>query len=139
ASLGVVGAVGFLWLLAVAGLGLLGAPDRRLTGGLVRHTAFASVLAFMIGTTGGLGALVSFLVFADIRAYNRISPFISFFALIGIGVLLDGFRRLAARRSWPSAIATLVTLSVLAFGIFEEAPVTSAPSYAQSAAVYKSD
>lgn len=139
ASLGVVGAIGFLWLLAVGGLGLLGVPDGPLTSRLVRDTAFASLLAFLIGTTGGIGAVLSFLVFADIRAYNRISPLISFFALIGVGVLLDGVPRLAARRGWPPVTAAIVTLAVVAFGIFEEAPLTSTPPYAQSAAVYNSD
>ncbi len=139
ASLGVVGAVGFLWLLAVASFGLLGIPEGPVTGRLVRDAAFASVLAFLIGTTGGIGAVVSFLVFPDIRAYNRISPFISFLALLGIGVLLDGLGRLVARRGWPAAIATVVTLFVLAFGIFEETPLTSTPPYAQSAAIYHSD
>jgi phosphoglycerol transferase len=138
-SLGVVGAVGFLWLLAVAGLGLLGVPEGPLTSRLVRDTALAALLAFLIGTTGGIGALFSFLIYPDIRAYNRISPFISFFALIGIGVLLDGLGRFAKGRHWPATIAPALTVGVVAFGIFEEAPLTSTPPYAQTAAAYQSD
>ena len=139
ASLGVVGAVGFLWLLAVAGIGLLGIPEGPLTGRLARDTAFASLLAFMIGTTGGIGAAFSYLVSPDIRAYNRISPFISFFALVGIGILLDGLRRYTVRRGWPERIAPAIALAVAALGIYEEVPLTSAPSYARTAAAYKSD
>jgi phosphoglycerol transferase len=96
ASLGAVGAAGFVALLGWAVLRRRGDPP-QLPDGL----SLLNLVAVLLGTIGGLGSLFSLLVTANIRAYNRVSVYIAFCALAMVAWALD---RLAARcASWPRA------------------------------------
>jgi len=139
ATLGIVGAAGFVWLLAVAGMGALGARAGPLVNRLTRDTSVAVVIAFLLGTAGGLAAVISYLITPQIRAWARISPFISFFALIAIGVLLDGFVRYSRRRGWRPAIAAVPMVVVLAVGLFDQSSPTLVPNYKVAGFQYASD
>jgi phosphoglycerol transferase len=57
----------------------------------------------LVATIGGFASIFSVLVSPEIRGYNRISPFINFFALTGLALWVD--RVTAARdRAWRVAI-----------------------------------
>ena len=90
-SLGMIGSLGFL--LSIVFL-LSGRED-------FRSVAALNISAFLIGTIGGLGTLLSLIISNPMRCYNRISVMILFFSLVTIGMVLDQFgRKLPDGSSW---------------------------------------
>jgi hypothetical protein len=130
--LGIVATVGLLWLLAVA-LVQLAAPGTRLVSRLAGSAAVASVLAVLFAWIGGLGVFVA-AVEPQIRAWNRLSIFIGFFALLAVGLLLE--RVLGLMRP---LLGALVLCGVLAVGILDQTSSTYEPAYRALAADYRSD
>ncbi|MGH9936548.1 MAG: hypothetical protein ACREAM_09895, partial [Blastocatellia bacterium] len=95
ASLGVIGSLGFLGLLWWL---FFRKPEIRRLGargvnGLYNHLSLLTGAALLLGTVGGFGSLVAFFGLPQIRAYNRISIFIAFFALLAVALWLDEFSR----------------------------------------------
>lgn len=82
ATLGLVGAIGFLVLLGTI---FLAGGESTFLASLSRFNA-ACVL---LGTIGGLGAMIAMTISPMIRCYNRISIFIAFLALLAAGELLN--------------------------------------------------
>jgi phosphoglycerol transferase len=110
ASLGVVGTAGLVWLLAV----VVGVLVRRRAP--ERHVALASLalVAFLVATAGGLGTLIG-VVFAQIRAWNRLSIFIAFLALAAVALGLTEL----GRRVRPPVYAAVLA-GVLVVGIADQ-------------------
>jgi phosphoglycerol transferase len=129
ASLGALGAGAFLWLL-----GRLLVRRRRGSGRVKVMDALSglTLAALLLGTVGGLGVLVALLVSPAIRAYNRISIFIAFFALFALAVLLDRLlRRLATSpRRRLACWAALAVLLVL--GVLDQTSASFVPPYSRT-------
>jgi phosphoglycerol transferase len=110
ASLGFVGAIGFLVLIGAL-------FSRREVPALIDRVSRLNLAAFLLATIGGFGVLFALLVSAQIRAYNRISVFIAFFSLIAIAQLLDALsRKLPAPRLrviYYVGVAVIVVAGVL--------------------------
>jgi hypothetical protein len=106
-GLGPVAAGGFVALLIVALVALTGRPLRAPP--VLRHAAAAAVLAFLIGTVGGLSTIIAELVTPQIRAWNRISIFIAFFGFLAVAVGLD----VLGRRLGPALIRRAAFAGVL--------------------------
>ncbi len=135
ATLGIVGSVGFLyllgWLLAgwavrrgrgEPGSSTRGDPRDSLSDGLASLTG-ASVLLAMIG---GFGSLFALFVSGELRAYNRISIFIAFFALAAAALLFDRAMARWSRANWvPWAVAALL----VAIGLLDQTSPAFAPDY----------
>jgi phosphoglycerol transferase len=136
-SLGLVAALGFLWL---CGLTLASAIGFGRAGPLLerqRYLGFAALITLLTGTFGGISALIAYLVTPEIRVWDWISIFISFFALAAVGIGLDALRRrLGTARRWWAAAALAV---VLGFGVYEQSSTSAIPPYAANAASYGSD
>lgn len=138
ARLGLLGSVGLVALLGLAlgrASGALPARDETLDA-----AAALTVAALLVSEVGGLGSVFNLLVVPDVRAYNRMAPFIALFALLATAVLLDrALRRLEAsgRARAPFLHAGLAGL--LAFGVVDQVPWTwlhvvrsgSAPGFAE--------
>jgi phosphoglycerol transferase len=132
--------VGLLLLLVVRtlrGPPATDSPRARLAGG----ASIAAGLAFLLGTFGGIGALVAYVVSPQIRAYNRITPFIAFFALVGLVLALDvardRIRARSARRGGVRAGLALTgafLLAVTVVGILDQTPNARAQYAGQKAA-----
>lgn len=142
-SLGIVGTVGFLWLLLVALGTLVGrsvlrrphdAPDER-----ERHAAFAVVVAFVIATTGGISAFIAYAITPDVRGWSRISIVIAFFSLFAVGLLLDRLRRRLDGRRRGSVAMAAVLGAVLLIGIYDQTNSTFVPNYSASKAEFAND
>jgi phosphoglycerol transferase len=87
------------------------------------------VLAFLIGTVGGLSTIIAELVTPQIRAWNRISIFIAFFAFIAVAVGLDALgRRLGPAPVRRAAFAS-VLVAVLGFGLYNQVTYAHVPPY----------
>ena len=125
-ALGLVGAIGFLALLAIAFLAITG---RRAGPPLVRSASAAALLAFLIGTVGGISAIVVQVLTAQIRAWNRISIVIAFFAFVAVAVALERGRVEVARRRLPSVLYPAALVAVLALGAFGQIARSDVPPY----------
>jgi len=104
ARLGLVGALGFLGLLALLFLNGTVRPRAPTLLGASRLT----LAALLLSTVGGFGSLFSLFASPDIRAYNRMVPFIEFFSLLAVAVALDSL--FATRRA--RIVAAVVILAV---------------------------
>ena len=87
ARLGLIATVGFVALLA-------GVFAPRIASALSDDPLFLNagrltLAAVLLGTIGGFGSLFNLLVAAEIRAYNRVEPFIAFLSLVAIAILAD--------------------------------------------------
>ncbi len=133
--LGLLGSVGFCWLL----VRLLVRGRNAVRTDPLEGLTVLNAAAVLLGTMGGFGAMLSWLGVTWIRGYNRISIYIAFFALALLAVAFD---RLAARLD--STRRTRLCMAVVAFivlfvGMFDQVGVSARPPYEQIANVYLAD
>lgn len=76
---------------------------------LARNSALFILLGLLLATVGGFGTIFNFLVSPQIRAYERISPFLAFFALVGAGALIKEWWQ-KKNRSWARPLALAANL-----------------------------
>ncbi len=140
ATLGLIGTLGLLGLVIAFVVRALRGDRLRVTDPRYAYAALGAGLAFLIGTVGGLGTIFAYVVSPQLRGWNRISVFIAFFALMGVGLMLDALgRRIGSgspRRRWGFA-ASLA--AVLAVGVLDQTGSSMAPPYKAEAAEYFSD
>lgn len=106
ASLGLIGSVGLLVLLGRALVQYRSSKRGSPLDGL----ALLCVASIFLGTVGGLGASFAYFFSTWIRAYNRISICVGFFALTAAALLLE-----SARQRWFTTSARrYVFMSILA-------------------------
>ncbi|HWH13074.1 MAG TPA: hypothetical protein VG165_18275 [Solirubrobacteraceae bacterium] len=158
AGLGVVGSGGFIVLCLVGLSALVGvagvAGARRAWQARLRPAALGAAVAFGIGTTGGVSALIAYFVTPDLRGWNRLSLFIAFFSFLAVGTLLDGARRRVGRRAAAGAGGgaaagrtavrrglgwAIVLVVVLGLGATEETSNFYLVSYSAAARSYHAD
>jgi hypothetical protein len=134
-ALGLVGSLGFLGLLLAAVV-----PDVRRARERAGPAAATALLAFLLGTAGGIGLFVALLVTPDLRAWGRISPLLGFLGLFAAALAYDALSAwTAGRRSWLRyGVPALLPLA-LAFGVWDQTTATMIPSYGQVRAEYHSD
>lgn len=132
-SLGFVAAAGFLALLVIALLALV--ARSRAGPPVVRDAAAVTLVCFVVGTVGGGSALVAHMFTSQIRAWNRISIVIAFFALLAVAVGLDWLRRRVRSR----ALFAVAVAAVAVAGLYVQATSEIVPPYEASAAEYRSD
>lgn len=121
-TLGLVASIGFALGLVVLIAGTLGwRVDRRVAFHSVMLAAF-----FLIGTVGGISALITLFFVPEIRSWNRVSVFIAFgalfvafFALQKLGSWLELRRKSANRLRFLSSIAVVPALLAGSFGILD--------------------
>jgi phosphoglycerol transferase len=122
ATLGVVGGVGFLVML---GWSLFGRSARQ-RHPLVDALSTMNLALVLLATSGGFGALFSLLVHSQIRAYNRASVFIAFFALATVAVGLDWLGR-RCLTAWSRGAMHLSLAILLAAGILDQSSFNVLP------------
>jgi phosphoglycerol transferase len=100
AALGLIGAAGFLLLLAHALTGNRVLPDTPAIAVFAR----ATLVALLLGVTGGGGTLIALLVSPQFRGHNRISVYIAFFSIAAAMTAIDhALSRLGTRRRQATA------------------------------------
>jgi phosphoglycerol transferase len=141
ATLGLVGSLGFVFLLVWAALRLMGANFRRFSRDDQHALSLAALLTLagtLLGTIGGLGSLFALLVSPQIRSYNRISIFIGFFALLAVVLLIDRagarLRKPSSKLSYCFGLALLGTI-----GIYDQTTPAFIPDYNTVQAAFRSD
>ena len=136
-SLGLLGSAAFVFLLVH--LIRRKGNSANLHQGPLDVLAVFNICAILIGTIGGFGVLFSLLVTSWIRAYNRISVFIAFFAFAGAALALDPIVRRSANRRMGMTVVFFGLFVLLAFGIWDQTSPNMAPDYPALAANRASD
>jgi phosphoglycerol transferase len=132
ATLGIIGSLGFVWLVGVALAAAAGA-GRRYDLGLHAALGVLTVAAVLMGTTGGFSTLMA-VVWPQIRAWNRLSVFIAFFALAAVALLLGSLERRLRRAAFAAVLA-----GVLVVGVYDQTSKTFIPPYDAVAAAWQGD
>ena len=135
AALGAFGAAAFCFLLFSL---VAGSPWERHRD-LIRRLSRLNICAFLLGTLGGVGSLVAWTLWSQIRAYNRISIFIGFFSAMALAAVLDEIWR-----RWPrTAIYRVawggVMAAILMAGVFDQTSRNWIPAYEQHRSEYAND
>lgn len=132
-SLGVIGAIGFLWLLVRLFYQQPASP-------LLDHVSWLNIFGVLFGTIGGFVALFSLLISPQIRAPNRISPFIAFFSLLAATFLVDhGYKWLERHKKHLLGAAFASVLIVI--GVLDQTTTIFffIPEYKKIEVEYRSD
>ncbi len=119
---GVLGFVGVAGLVILLGRLLMARAGPTLLGGL----AILNVSALVLGVSGGLGGLFNFLIFPQMRCYNRVCIFIAFWCLLAVAIVID---RWAVRADWRRV--WLAAAGLLAFGLWDTTTARQAPNHAE--------
>jgi phosphoglycerol transferase len=119
AYLGLVGAFGFLILVAIAPMAARFSDERRTPLALLGPLAILNFFALVLGTIGGVGAVLAYVGLTEVRCYNRVSVFIGFYALFAVAVLFD---RLISRLKAPAArtAATVGIAALVPLGVYDQ-------------------
>jgi phosphoglycerol transferase len=132
-SLGIVGSIGFLFLIGAL-------FSRRELPALIERLSWLNIAAFLLATIGGFGVLFALFISTQVRAYNRIFPFIAFFSLIVVAWLLDSlFRRIQTPQLRLAYYAGLAVILVV--GVLDQTTTTFffVPEYEKTKAEYVSE
>jgi len=132
-SLGLVGSIGFLGLLAQ-----LLRRKELVTGpsGVFHDLSVLTLFSVLLGVIGGFGLLFSLFISSGIRCYNRISVFIAFFSLMAVAIGLEWvYRRVTNGR----IIFYLLVAVALFVGFLDQTTSYYVPHYAPTQAEFVSD
>jgi phosphoglycerol transferase len=137
AAMGAIGSGGLLALIA-----LLFYRRRSKPAGLaalLEQLSLLNAAALLLATIGGFGALFAFLISPKIRAWNRISIWIAFFALFAVVLMLEYvWRQRAQTRARRAAFCALLAFA-LTVGVFDQTSRRFIPAYEQLKAEQQSD
>lgn len=118
--LGIVGIFGFLALLLM----LLhsrdwkaGRTERPELGDRLWLLSRLNVMALLLATIAGFGGIIGIFV-RFIRGYNRVSPYIAFFALLAVGLALE--KQLTRRTGRSRKVLAAVAILLLGYGYWEQ-------------------
>jgi hypothetical protein len=141
ASLGLIGSIGFLILIAWA-FYRISNGSRSKAGNILNELNALSMLnlsAVLLATLGGFGSLFAYLIFPEIRSYNRISIFIAFFSLFAITLFLEEFSRKCIKGKTSRLLFNLIIGLVFVFGVLDQTSNSFVPPYASTKAIYLND
>lgn len=125
ATLGFVGVVGFFALLAWP------FARFRITGSLQTDRALAllTLSGVLLAATGGFGVVIAYWALPEIRAYNRISIFLAFFAYAAVALALQRFAGRFRDRPLAQAAFGVVILLLWPLALFDQNPKSHSHRY----------
>ncbi|MUG89179.1 hypothetical protein GNP92_22935 [Paenibacillus timonensis] len=124
ASLGFVGAIGFMYLLFVL------FKNTQYKSNIDRYNKSLSLLnisAILLGTIGGFSVLFAALISAQIRSYNRLSIFIAFFACLALAMNIDGILN-KMKKNFKYIVSVILCLFIAILGMYDQSTHPLAPS-----------
>ena len=128
-SLGVVGSLGFLLLIAILLFSLFSYQSATRSqisdaaGTYQFHIQVLAVLTFgmvLLGTVGGGSSLFAMLISTSIRSWNRISIFIAFVSVLAFMLSADVLSRKYVKQSYLRLVSAGVALTILVLGIYDQ-------------------
>ncbi|MBR7743914.1 hypothetical protein KC207_11490 [Phycicoccus sp. BSK3Z-2] len=109
-ALGLVGATGFLGLLALIVVNLL---THRVSSPRVSVWASHLIVCFLFYTVGGLGSAAALFLTPQIRTWSRLSAFILAISLLAVGHWLTSMSRRHSRTRVNTVLAVVCIVGVL--------------------------
>jgi hypothetical protein len=132
ASLGIVGSAGFMLLLVY----LIGWQDRNQRTELLSVLSALNVWAVLLATIGGFSTVIAIVVTPKIRGYNRISPYIAFFALATVSFAISAL----LRKGGVTRLLTYAAMpAILIGGILDQTSNMNVPDYGTLSRVVAQD
>jgi len=135
ASLGIIGSLGFLGLLAQLLYRKELIPNAR---GLLHDLSALNIFAVLLGTIGGFSLLFSLYISSAIRCYNRISVYIAFFSFMAVACALDSIYR-STTTTKSKCIFFVLLGAALIGGSLDQTSIWYVPYYAPNKAEFISD
>ncbi len=141
ATLGLVGACGFLGLLwwfffCKPAVRAMNEPGAR---GVLHHLSVLNLSAVLLGTIGGFGSLVAFFGLPQIRAYTRLSIFIACFVFFALALWLDGLRERRVRTRQQQWMFGALLVGTLVIGLLDQISPMFIPDYVKFKKDFESD
>ena len=133
ASLGFVGSVGFLVLLAHLFW------RRSEHSPLISDVSVLNIFAVLLATIGGFGSLFALFVSPAIRSYNRISVFIAFFSLTAIVLGLERVYVNRVKTGRPRLVFHVALGVLLILALLDQSSRDYVPKYATIKSEFQSD
>jgi len=143
-SLGVVGVVGFFtllfWLMTSAFR-----PPPRVDNDTPAKLSVLVAVAFLLATVGGVGGLIAFAGFPQIRGYDRITPYIAFMSFGAVAWFVDAAIQRFSRDAPPTRLLVRFALAVAAlsflvvFGLWDQTTPATKPQYSVIRAEFEAD
>jgi hypothetical protein len=130
-SLGAVGSIGFITLLGwlVCNAFKIGRREEESTSNLWGQLSVLNISALLLGVIGGFSSLFSLLISPQIRAYNRISVYIAFFALFASALLLESAKQRFFQSYRMRAVFGLLAILLTIAGLYDQSGRRFVPSY----------
>jgi hypothetical protein len=140
ARLGTVGSVGFVILM---GNLLLGAV-RRIEVPTAAYVSVGAcgalcVMCILWAAVGGLGGIFNAFVTPDIRGYSRIAPFIAFYSLVPVALLVTAARQRWVAARFPSFVFGLLVVCGTAAAAFDQSVVMAYLPHQPREEMYRHD
>lgn len=139
-KLGITGSVGFLFLLVfLLRASLRGSVGRESGESPLGACAALMLSCLLLATIGGFGSFFNVFVAHDIRCYARIVPFIDYFCLTAVAVLLMRLENWWQRRSLSAGLFGAMLVAITIFAAADQAMVSRYIHYADRQAVFYDD
>lgn len=140
-TLGLIGSIGFITLLGMVfykGLNVARGEEGA-TQNLLRQLSMLNISAVLLGTIGGISALFNLLISPNVRSYNRISVYISFFSFFTVVLLLEGARQRFFRSRGQRVVYSVVLVLATLLGLLDQSARRFVPGYAAAKAEFQND
>ena len=138
--LGLVLGVTFLAMLGLIAVRLIRGKGRSgPRSNLVNNVSVLAATCFLIGTTGGLGAMFAVLVAPEIRAWTRITPFLAFLCLIVLGLGVDWLRDRVDGQGWRRLASAALPVLVGAFALWDNTSPSNRPDHVANITQWRDD
>ena len=139
-SLGLIGGIGLLftlgWLIFSRRRDV---DNEQMDLPMLDILGVLNIMGILLATMGGFSLIFALLVTADIRGYNRISPYIAFFSIMAVLVVLESLRRKYVKTRERSLIFYVILVTLLIVGILDQTSNIMVPSYSVNSMAYASD
>ncbi|MFH1824983.1 MAG: hypothetical protein ABH873_07160 [Candidatus Firestonebacteria bacterium] len=133
-TLGIIGTVGFIILIIT-----LFNRTHINSFTTLNNLSILNIFSILISTIGGMGAVFSAIFFNKIRAYNRISVFISYFSILAIVIILDFIYKKYCLDNKKKSIYYFIIIIILIVGIFDQTSASFVPEYEKIKNEYLND
>ena len=122
ASLGFVGSLGLIITIIVIFLSVFNNSSLFNNNNLklIQKLSVFNLAAVLLATIGGFGTVFAYLVFPQIRAYNRISIFIGLFSILVVMLLFDYCIRKYSHSTIKKYFIYSCLVGILVFGIYDQ-------------------
>ena len=138
--LGLVLGITFLLMLAMVAVRLVrGRVGDGARGPLLNSTLMLATTCFLLGTTGGLGAMFAVILTPQIRAWTRITPFLAFLCLLVLAMGVDWARRRIDGAGWRRVLSAVLPLVVGAFALWDGTSPANRPNHAANITEWRGD